>query len=358
MKELTLTLKVITPLFMGGANMEPEIRSQSIKGVLRWWWRALKAQNDLKKLKVEEASIFGGSFNDEARCSSFRLAVIDKKENKGKDLRKDYNLSWNFDRNNRCLSGKDRGIGYVFYSVLNKSYIKPESTFRIKIQAKDEYTLKNVLASLWCAVWLGGVGARARRGAGNLCVIKTEGDTFGIDFLSEESKEELEEWLKSNFNRCIELVGEAKDSCWKYSNLSDSRLILGNKKSDWKEALNEIGTIYHDFRKDNKSNIFETATFGLPVIHRNGKVLTNDEKIKRRASPIIFKVIQYQKNFYWSVLRLAGEFLPETKVLSFNNKTQKPEFSKIDDFWKLLKEKQNKEIILQMPGSLKNIKKI
>ena len=41
MKTFKVKCKIITPLFMGGANQQPELRTQSINGVLRWWFRVL-----------------------------------------------------------------------------------------------------------------------------------------------------------------------------------------------------------------------------------------------------------------------------------------------------------------------------
>ncbi|HPU57120.1 MAG TPA: type III-B CRISPR module RAMP protein Cmr1, partial [Verrucomicrobiota bacterium] len=43
MKTLTATYRIVTPMFLGGANPESqaELRISSIKGALRFWWRAL-----------------------------------------------------------------------------------------------------------------------------------------------------------------------------------------------------------------------------------------------------------------------------------------------------------------------------
>ena len=58
---------------MGGANEQAEIRAQSIKGLIRYWWRALKAENDITKLREEETKIFGGQI------------VVKKKDTNGKE---------------------------------------------------------------------------------------------------------------------------------------------------------------------------------------------------------------------------------------------------------------------------------
>lgn len=42
-RELKATLEIVTPLFLGGANPRgaPELRAASVRGVLRFWLRAL-----------------------------------------------------------------------------------------------------------------------------------------------------------------------------------------------------------------------------------------------------------------------------------------------------------------------------
>jgi CRISPR-associated protein Cmr1 len=55
-------LEVVTPLFMGGADPKfAEIRAQSIKGLLRFWWRAHQKETDIKKLREKENRIFGST---------------------------------------------------------------------------------------------------------------------------------------------------------------------------------------------------------------------------------------------------------------------------------------------------------
>ncbi|MCX7870024.1 MAG: type III-B CRISPR module RAMP protein Cmr1 [bacterium] len=60
MKELNLRCKLITPMFMAGSDKETtELRPTEFKGMIRWWWRAIKAEDNIQKLKKEEAEIFG-----------------------------------------------------------------------------------------------------------------------------------------------------------------------------------------------------------------------------------------------------------------------------------------------------------
>ncbi len=64
--------ETITPMFLAGADGKtPELRVPSIKGALRFWWRALNANlvtknngnYDYSELKRQESAIFGGTDN-------------------------------------------------------------------------------------------------------------------------------------------------------------------------------------------------------------------------------------------------------------------------------------------------------
>jgi len=97
-------------------------------------------------------------------------------------------------------------------------------------------------------------------------------------------------------------------------------------------------------------------------MHRN-KTKVESNFSERRSSPILIKIFQVSKIFYWAVLRLTGEFLQENNPLALkkkmNNKweiekTQKPDYKLIDEFWNKLKNKGN-EFVLSQPEILNNI---
>ena len=70
MKRLQLTLEAVTPLFLGGAQQEAELRPASIRGALRYWLRAalggVVGQKNLDSLRDWEASVFGDTDNGSA----------------------------------------------------------------------------------------------------------------------------------------------------------------------------------------------------------------------------------------------------------------------------------------------------
>ena len=334
MKKLTFELEFITPAFIGGANQQAELRPASFVGLLRWWWRALKGECNIEKLREEEIKIFGG----DGKMASPVYLRVEGDVRKGSDLINEYRLSWSFDRNRRALIGPHAGVGYLYYSMtaLNKKreFIKAGSRLRLTLIGKDEF-LKHYIASLWALMFLGGVGSRSRRGGGNLTVIDYNPKDLGISFIPTGY---FDEWLVENLKRAKDLVGSSKTPCNEYSNLKNVKLVLSPREfNTWVEALNDIGNRFMNFRVKNRQRVFDTAVFGIPVRHSNGQFVRAEDDITRRSSPVVIKVMKTPKGKYmWMVLWLWGKFLPNGVKLSFMGKTQEPSFRLIEEFFQEL----------------------
>jgi len=333
-KKLTFELEFITPAFIGGANQQAELRPASFVGLLRWWWRALKGECNIEKLREEEIKIFGG----DGKMASPVYLRVEGDVRKGSDLINEYRLSWSFDRNRRALIGPHAGVGYLYYSMtaLNKKreFIKAGSRLRLTLIGKDEF-LKHYIASLWALMFLGGVGSRSRRGGGNLTVIDYNPKDLGISFIPTGY---FDEWLVENLKRAKDLVGSSKTPCNEYSNLKNVKLVLSPREfNTWVEALNDIGNRFMNFRVKNRQRVFDTAVFGIPVRHSNGQFVRAEDDITRRSSPVVIKVMKTPKGKYmWMVLWLWGKFLPNGVKLSFMGKTQEPSFRLIEEFFQEL----------------------
>ncbi len=79
MQTQTYNLEILTPCFCRGAYQDtPEIRIPSIRGMVRWWFRALGGTAE------EEKKAFGGISNGRAETSRmvFRLKAIDATHSK------------------------------------------------------------------------------------------------------------------------------------------------------------------------------------------------------------------------------------------------------------------------------------
>ena len=353
-KKITFEIETITPMFLSGANQsKPELRAASIKGLLRFWWRAIRAENNTKKLLDEESSIFGAP-DEKIGGSKFFIRVT----HPDKEPLPRFNSQ-----------GRQDPVGYMFYSTFmqqgrERQYFPEGSKFKITLTSRDENILKIASASLWALIYLGGLGTRTRRGAGNIVVtnVKNTNEILSdnrLDFIPKgNNSEDIAKWLIDNLKSVKQQIIDKTDFASEYSNLSFSRFIISNNHfSTWRDALGSTG--FKTFRDSNKAKIFETASFGFPIIHRTNRTTVTgragNDPFARRSSPLIFKVIKADNSFYWIVIRLAGEFLPEGGVIKAGTNTQKPDYGIIDEFWIELKNK-GKEHILSMPDTLGHIK--
>ncbi|MEN3039542.1 MAG: type III-B CRISPR module RAMP protein Cmr1, partial [Candidatus Kryptonium sp.] len=172
MNRVKIHCRAITPIFMSGVDGGvAELRASEFKGMMRWWWRAVVADDKIDRLKREESSIFGGTGAEEERKSKVELRIEEFKVIKEGNLIRSEGLEWRFDKKERRLVGKHAGIGYLLYSTIlpgrERGYIKSGSEFDIVLRAFDDESFAVGLASLWLAIYLGGFGTRARRGGGN-----------------------------------------------------------------------------------------------------------------------------------------------------------------------------------------------
>lgn len=223
MHKVKLQCKVITPLFLAGADGKtPELRPPSFKGMMRFWWRAIRAEENLDSLRAEEEKIFGGagSGEGEGRRSPFSLKIYGKPE----------------EGNYRPLP-HSRGKTFSFPAITS-------GDVTIELVAKDNHVLQQAVNILNISLFLGGVGKRVRRGFGCLFCsgwdFKSKDDALGKvlswlnsikiknDFHLENGKIKRNSnnggsypWIKeitigrdfSNKDLLLRAVGEASHNC-------------------------------------------------------------------------------------------------------------------------------------------------
>ncbi len=155
MQSITFECEVITPMFLSGADGQtPELRPPSIKGALRFWWRAMNGHLSLrdivdkktgkvlkKGLKTIEGEIFGST----KQQSQFKISFVDK----------DFKTT-----SEKPLPHRERSFV--------KEAIGVKQRFEISFFCKNEVT-KILIENLFplCCV-LGGFGGRTRRGFGSV----------------------------------------------------------------------------------------------------------------------------------------------------------------------------------------------
>jgi CRISPR-associated protein Cmr1 len=322
MDKLSVNMKLVSPAFMGGSDpKKAELRTASIRGLLRFWWRATQPPMSPVKLLEKESALFGGT---ETGQSKFLLQIS---EDRTQVLRLTNRLK--------------PGTAYLSYGLdQSRTALWPGAQFTLQLLFKKghEENKRELADALWALSYLGGMGSRSRRGFGSVVVTKLEGADFPT---LPGSAEELRECIEGKFR---ELKLHERDGLPEYTALSSRTMVrvlpLGTKS--WEEALHRMGDRLNAYRSSQKTERFHDdrdlildyvggrepdraprrAAFGLPhnyfFKHDGTKVnVTNSNKDSdRRASPLFIHLHELRGGDLAAVLSLiSAKFLPENDLV-------------------------------------------
>jgi CRISPR-associated protein Cmr1 len=304
MKSYLCECKIVTPLFMGGANQQAELRTQSINGILRWWFR-----------------IAGGSINDEKRIFGWAG------ETSNQGLVRIFIKEPFFEQ--QKFSPGQPGYNYLGFSLkLTKRYAVPENkTFDLKISfhpKANEEDIKKFFCALWLTFNLGNFGSRARRGFGSIKIKKIQKDEqditnncFELNFVPSG---DLGNWIRQNLDKIKGfLTYEPRE---KIPHLfSNFEIYIFKSDNSWQNLLNEAGEKYKDFRQSKRLD--DRIVFGLPII------TVGKYKGLRRASPLIFKILETDRNNYTLLIIIIK---PDTHKFIFHPDIKNVEWNLLTNF--------------------------
>ena len=338
MKRCCFRLQVVTPLFLAGADQRlAELRPPSVRGVLRFWFRALAGPllgYERRVLQRAEATLFGST----EQASPWLLRTC------------------TFDREPVSEGTFPRSIAYLGYGPIigNKSqrgFFPPGSSCQLKIRwlKEDALLIQLLEATIWLWGHLGGLGARVRRGFGSVYLEPEEGDILPIWFGRAESPEKLAGFLENGLRECREVFATALEGIPRPQDTptSPDSLVLDNRFAelyigtkvfdDWSGALEAVGEALITFRRLHRSpdreivrqfitssgtppeGTLERAGFGLPLnfyfrdlgARAQTTAVRGETEYERRAFPLLVKVMSLRKGFCVLLLRSRADFLPE-----------------------------------------------
>ncbi|HSW40446.1 MAG TPA: type III-B CRISPR module RAMP protein Cmr1, partial [Acidobacteriota bacterium] len=173
-------VEIVTHCICAGADQgSAEIRVPSIRGEVRWWFRALGGG------KTEEKKLFGGVHGDARRSATvFRI----ESQFCQKTTANLYDLYGNIQNGPKA---------YLLWPLRpsrqndqKRGMILPGSTFTLKCAVRDESIEDNLVDKLDAAIrlWLslGSLGTRSRRGFGSLRLCSSEpGDCQSLEKFKE-----------------------------------------------------------------------------------------------------------------------------------------------------------------------------
>ncbi len=271
MKTITLNCEVITPMFLAGADgRTPELRPSSIKGMLRFWWRAMQGFDKITELHQKEGEIFGGTDEGMGR-SKFSLRI---KKN-------------------------DPPPKFKYYALPHKEMvrlpaIKPGYAFKMITDADEQ--IQNLIE---IASFLGGLGKRSRRGFG---AFQIKNNDFELGALADQLNKIGGEKLFELSNNKIE-----RKNCPGQEYPYIKRIQLGEDFSRYDDLLKTIGKISH-------SNNSKHTGWAVNM---------------RLSSPLIVSVIRQQNN-YVPVITTLETVHPNKQ--SFGSDTQQKFISELINY--------------------------
>lgn len=366
--------RIVTPLFMSGSEQsQAELREASIKGVLRFWWRALSLGKlkSIVEVKKREALIFGSSETGQSNAQ-LMLSLPEKTETieKGRILE--------YDRGGVVGPGA-RYLGYGVIEAFGsaKKRTKAGEVIRpcfkapvnggLRILFKKGTSgddIKMVEAALIAMGLFGGIGSRSRKGYGsfNLLDLQRNDETL---FSAPADIQDLKAKIMNLFKKYEIIANNGRPEYTAYS--TETRIDIIDAEKDPLRLLNSIGEamqMYRSWGKDNKVNGIDAekrfkddhdvarqaigqkvnkhprrVVFGLPHNYFfssiREKVDVSPERQERRASPLFIHIQGLQNGQFAAVTTIMpADFLPRNERIVIGESTvpTNVDFSVLDEF--------------------------
>jgi len=370
MQKLTATYRIITPMFISGADQnEAELRVPSIKGALRFWWRALKWSSCLENANGEEQTALDNLYEQESACwgssddsLNGQSSVLLKLESNFKpQIAPKGQIYKQLAPTNSRNQNEMAGARYLAYGLIvpyssRKQGTKAGELLRPALIENQKFTVtlcshKKIDESILNAVkilgLLGGLGSRSRHGFGSVMLesiydLNSNKKIWTVPATKKEYKEEVKKLLENCSASTLPPFSA-------FSNHSRVDILLKNDNAF--NVLNDFGLKLLDYRswgQSKRNNILpsgkqsekrfredhdwykstnraldfpdfhpERVVFGLP--HNYSKWPEDHVKpatFGRRASPLLFHVQKIGNSYLGVSTFLKSLFLPEGEQIN------------------------------------------
>lgn len=259
METITFHCKVITPMFLAGADgRTPELRAPSVKGAMRFWWRAVNGHLELEStfrkglnneetragLRDQEALIFGGAGGKaNVGRSSFAIQVEEQDIQPGKKElvpRKGFPVD--------CILP---GSTFKIRLTLQQ---QADGAFSVKAHGREEqiFDREKLIALFQLTSLLGGLGRRVRRGMGSFEVTAAHSSEEGKEVGLESTNLEGIYTLLTRFSRYFSLDNKRGAIQNTYSGRMEKypwvrQVQIGSSQS---QLLQKISKAAHELKKN------------------------------------------------------------------------------------------------------------
>lgn len=315
MLKRTFSVQATTAMFMhgaGGSSGAAELRPPSIKGVLRYWFRAVAgAYFEPAELRKCEAEVFGDT------DSGAKLIVRVVEKTVSYPNQKPFLLPHKAQPNQKSPSNA----------------VAPNSRFDIVLQSYPgaEKGFEAACWSLWVAINLGGFGQRARRGAGSLKLEKVEPSIQNMPVWRAYQHignlaDDLQSGLTQVCTTIAQLGNKGYNDLRKLNEIENFPILAPDcakiqvielSANNEQKARSELMEVLHKIE-------YKGPAFGLPFsVGQDPKryvKMADRDKTDRHASPLHLHITQLPNNYYALVQTLMySKFEPAVWFESSRN---------------------------------------
>lgn len=298
LKKITFEIETITPMFLAGAEQgKAELRAASLKGLLRFWWRALQAESNIEMLRNRESQIFGSSDEKMGGGSNFAIRIIPKEELKPTKNKFPSNPQYQVPVEGKTF--KVNILEYLAYgtyeyvqkqgNVFTREYYPAKTKFDIVVSFTDEECKSEALKAIYVWSIFGGIGSRSRNGFGSFDVLNKEK-------VFEDIKEVVSintPYIKGNMEKLVK-----KETIVSYSSFAQGTKLFKTRNSlaSGLDSLADIGKIYKNGRIGlEKRHSFDKRQYiGSPIVEKK----ITKSILDRHAKPYFIKIAKEEGDKY------------------------------------------------------------
>ncbi len=319
------TYRIVTPMFIGDAQQKATgISPASVKGALRFWWRALNwgrvasachsETEALKQLHEEEAVLFGSSAYDSENkqrdkehkpligASRFTLQ-LDTSE-VSKTAKADWPKGANDPSGYLGIGLWESGSKQKGNVQAARQYLAEDKLFSVNLHSKEgelnDTQIKQLKDTLLAWGLFGGLGSRSRRAFGSVAIERINNELYDCNTVNDYKK--IIETVFQEYR--LDTVAHPP-----FSALSCETQMSVNtsNQSKARDAHAVLGQAFKDYRGQPSDMRGEKKrVFGLP--YSGG---SNQDNELRRASPLLFHIHPIGNKFVSLSLYLPATFHPK-----------------------------------------------
>lgn len=375
-QDVRAVYSITTPMFLGDAPGENRndsstcadtIRPSSVKGALRFWWRALvwgdiaashsNESDALKSLHQRESRIFGhaaGSGNEVGQQSRVLMRVPQASLPQPREK----------------IEGLKAGHLYLLgqglanpKGELKRNYLpdSQSSTFEVYLRmhpSLSEDDRRSVVAAAELFGLLGGLGSRARRGWGSVSLVSINDRPAPATL--DAYRQRLEELLPTTAGgdaplsalgaatrvdisasnaSAMHLLEQAGSQMQLYRSFGSGGMVGGEKA---RQIFRDDHDLVFKFLKDGRlAGLPRRTVFGLPHNYffsslKKTVMIGTKGDVPRRASPLMIHIQRIGDRYALVQTVMRSRFLPEGAKVHVNRESHK--FRASDARWEVLDE--------------------